>query len=357
MSQESSQSKTEQPTAKRLRDLRKRGQVPRSKDLTPTAVLVMCVAYFYFAGAHMVDQLKGVLYRVTTADYKALVSSSDIMNWTADLFFQSILIPMPLILALFVVSVLISYMQVGAVFSIEGIMPQLDRVNPIEGAKRLFSMENVIELIKLILKTAILGVVVYVIVVSMLPTLLRAPWLLLGGILPLASKALGILSWSALGCFIAIAAFDFWFQKWNFIRRNKMSMEEVRREYKEMEGDPHVRGRRRQLHHEINVSNMMDNVRKANVVVVNPTHVAIALYYEDGKTDLPLVVAKGEGHIAQQIRKIAEEEGIPVLRNVDLARRLLERVPVDQYIPDEFIEPVAAVLRWARGLRQGEEKK
>ncbi len=97
---------------------------------------------------------------------------------------------------------------------------------------------------------------------------------------------------------------------------------------------------------------MLENVRKANVVVVNPTHIAVALYYQPGETDLPIVVAKGEGDLARQIRRIAEEEGIPVVHNVDLARQLRAEAPVDQYIPEQLIEPVAAVLRWARNLQQ-----
>jgi type III secretion protein U len=131
-----------------------------------------------------------------------------------------------------------------------------------------------------------------------------------------------------------------------------MSIEEVRREHKETEGDPHIRVRRRQLHREAGEAGMLTGVRKASVVVVNPTHIAVALYYQAGETDLPVVVAKGEGELARAIRRIAEEEGIPIVHDVDLARRLRADAPVDQYIPEELIEPVAAVLRWARDLKQ-----
>src|SRR5690606_30949576 len=115
------------------------------------------------------------------------------------------------------------------------------------------------------------------------------------GILPLALHFISILCWWAIVTFVALAAFDLWFQHWNFRRRNRMSIIEVRREHKEAEGDPHVRSRRRQLHREVSDAAMLEKVRKANVVVVNPTHIAVALYYESGETDLPVVVAKGEG--------------------------------------------------------------
>jgi type III secretion protein U len=126
----------------------------------------------------------------------------------------------------------------------------------------------------------------------------------------------------------------------------------VRREHKESEGDPHIRSRRRHLHREVADVAMLESVRKANVIVVNPTHIAVALYYEAGETDLPLVVAKGEGEMARSIRRIAEEEGIPIMHNVDLARRLRSGAPLNQYIPEELIEPVAAVLRWARDIHR-----
>jgi type III secretion protein U len=156
------------------------------------------------------------------------------------------------------------------------------------------------------------------------------------------------MAWMVTVAFVAMSAFDIWFQRMDYLKRHKMTKDEVRRESREMEGSPEMRGMRRRLHQEVGMGNMLENVRKANVVVVNPTHIAVALYYEAGVTDLPLVVAKGEGHIAQAIRDIAQEEGIPIMRNVKLARGLNDAVQLNAYIPDEFLEPVAEVLRWVR---------
>ena len=238
------------------------------------------------------------------------------------------------------------------VFVAEQIKPQVSRIDPMMGMKRIFSMRTLVELIKLIVKATALGAVVWIAAWHALPTLLQSHWLPAAGILPLATRMLEILGWCALVSFIALAAFDLWYQKWEFLRQNRMSIDEVRREHKETEGDPHVRNRRRQLHREANEASMLAGVRKASVVVVNPTHIAVALYYEMGETDLPVVVAKGEGELARAIRKVADEEGIPIVHNVDLARRLRSEAPVDQYIPEELIEPVAAVLRWARDLQR-----
>lgn len=349
---ETSQAKTEPPTPKRLRDLRRKGQVAKSPDIGATAGIIAGLGALLLAGEQLVNRLNHVLERSATADFKALDDTRVLVQWIADMLIEMAWMTLPIVLVAIVVGVLAGYLQVGPVFSTEQIKPQLSRINPVMGVKRVFSMRTFVELIKLIVKATVLGAVVWVTAWHALPTLLQSHWLPAAGILPLATRMLEILGWCAIASFIAIAAFDLWYQKWEFLRQNRMSIDEVRREHKETEGDPHVRNRRRQLHREANEASMLAGVRKASVVVVNPTHIAVALYYEMGETDLPVVVAKGEGELARAIRRVAEEEGIPIVHNVDLARRLRSDAPVDQYIPEELIEPVAAVLRWARDLQR-----
>lgn len=349
---ETSQAKTEPPTAKRLRDLRRKGQVAKSPDVGATAGLIAGLGALLVAGEQLVDRLSRVLERSATADFKTFDDTQVLVQWSADMLIEMAWITLPVVLIAIVVAMLAGFFQVGPVFSTEQIKPQVNRINPVTGFKRVFSMRTFVELLKLIVKALVLGGVVWVAAWHALPTLLQSHWLPVAGVLPLATRMLEILGWCAIAAFIAVAAFDLWFKKWEFIRRNRMSIDEVRREHKETEGDPHVRNRRRQLHREANEAGMLAGVRKASVVVVNPTHIAVALYYEMGETDLPVVVAKGEGELARAIRKVAEEEGIPIVHNVDLARRLRSEAPVDQYIPEELIEPVAAVLRWARDLQR-----
>lgn len=350
--QETSQAKTEPPTTKRLRDLRRKGQVAKSPDVGATAGLIAGLGALLIAGEQLVDRLNRVLERSASADFKTFDDTQVMVQWLADMLIEMAWMTLPIVLVAIVVGVLAGYFQVGPVFSTEQIKPQVSRINPVMGIKRVFSMRTWVELIKLIIKATVLGAVVWVTAWHALPTLLQSHWLPVAGVLPLATRMLEILGWCAVASFIGIAAFDLWFQKWEFLRRNRMSIDEVRREHKETEGDPHVRNRRRQMHREANEANMLAGVRKASVIVVNPTHIAVALYYEMGETDLPVVVAKGEGELARAIRKVAEEEGIPIVHDVDLARRLRSDAPVDQYIPEELIEPVAAVLRWARDLQR-----
>lgn len=348
---DSTQAKTEPPTRKRLQDLRKRGQVAKSPDLASTAAIVCGIVFFAIGGAHLLQRMTSLIDRAVSADFRTL-EKSRLLEWLREMSMELIWASLPLLAVLMVVIALVGYLQIGPVFSMQQVQPQLSRINPVQGIKRIFSLQSVIELIKLLVKAALLTAVVWVVIRSSLPDLMQSHWLPTGGILPLSLHFFWILCWSAIVIFIALAAFDLWFQHWNFRRRNRMSIMEVRREHKESEGDPHIRSRRRGLHREVSEAAMLDSVRKANVVVVNPTHIAVALYYESGETDLPVVVAKGEGEMARSIRRIAEEEGIPIMHNVDLARRLRSGAPLNQYIPEELIEPVAAVLRWARDIQR-----
>ncbi len=155
------------------------------------------------------------------------------------------------------------------------------------------------------------------------------------------------------GVFCVIAAADWCFQKWQFNKQHMMSKEEVKREFKESEGDPLIKGKRKQLHQEMIAQNQIANVRKAKVLVTNPTHFAVALDYEKDRTPLPVILAKGQGVLAQRMIETAREEGIPIMRNVPLARSLYEQGTENAYIPQDLIGPVAEVLRWVQSLRQG----
>jgi type III secretion protein U len=354
--QSTSQRKTEPPTEKKLRDARRKGDVPISNDFPSVMVLLIFAIFLTWGAVGLTQGLRNLFDQVLTADFRALAQPRALHLWLTELVRQGVLLLVVPVGALFVTSVVSSALQAGGVFSVDPITPQLSRVNPVEGFKRLFSVNSAVELVKLTLKALLLAAIVWVVALQALPDLLRSHWLALTSLLPLTGQVLMGLMWPAVIAFLAIAAFDLWFQHWNHSRLNRMTREEVKREHRETEGDPALRGKRRELHRELSINNMLENMRKASVVVVNPTHVAVALYYEAGRTDLPVVLAKGEDDVARAIRKVAERERIPVLQNIDLARRLAEQAPLNDFIPDEFIEPVAEVLRWVRSLKtEGQE--
>jgi type III secretion protein U len=254
-------------------------------------------------------------------------------------------------LASVLVSVIASALQVGGVMSWSKIKFDATHLNPLEGLKRIFAWRTVIELIRLGIKLIALGLVLWMLARSQLPMLVRAQQVPLSGWLSIGGRQFEAMLLLCCLIFGTIALFDLAYQRWDYMRRHRMSKEEVKREYKEREGDPILRGRRKQMHQEINFNDMLNRVRTASVVIVNPTHVAVALHYDPLETPIPMVVAKGEGEVAKAIRQAAEEAGVPIYRDVSLARNLLGNTPINDYIPDDLIEAVAQVLLWVQRMQ------
>jgi type III secretion protein U len=347
----SSQSKTEQPTPKKLRDLRLKGDIPVSQDLVSALSMLVVSVTLAMAGKSFIQNMTGLINQALNMDWRAMRDPDAILHATKIMFVEGIAFSLPLIALLIFTSIAIGLLQSRGLLVITRVMPDLKRLNPIAGLQRIFSLRTIFELFKLLSKAILLGLIVFLLTRQILGILFNARFLPIAGVLLLAGRVIGQLFWMALAAFILFAIADFSFQRWDFIRKNRMTKDEVKREYKEMEGDPHLRAKRKQLQQELSMQTMLDNVRKANVVVVNPTHIAVALYYQQDETAIPVVLAKGEGFIAEEIRRIAQEEGIPILRDILLARQLQAQVPVNHYIPDDLIEPVAAVLRWVRDIK------
>ncbi|HEY5808988.1 MAG TPA: EscU/YscU/HrcU family type III secretion system export apparatus switch protein, partial [Povalibacter sp.] len=241
----SSQSKTEPPTQKRLRDLRRKGQVAKSRDVPATAVVIAGVTFLALAGHLLIGGISAMVNEAASFDFRTLTNTSVMTHWAASLFTRMLVLTLPFVLILAAVSALASFLQTGPVFSLDPVKPQLSRINPIEGARRLFSLSTVVEFLKLLVKALVLALLLWMLGAHWLPELLRSHWLETNGVLPLATAVLASLSWLAAACFMCTTVFDVWFQRWNFSKQNRMTFDEVRREHKETEGDPHVRNRRR----------------------------------------------------------------------------------------------------------------
>jgi len=242
--------------------------------------------------------------------------------------------------------------QTGFMFAMKAAMPKLDKLNPKNWFTKTFSIKNLVEFLRSIVKIAVVSLVFYKVFMEALPLLMRLPGQGTRGV----DIALRLVLWRAsLYCaaaFALIAAADWLFQRWQFMKEHKMSKEDIKQEFKQMEGDPQIKGQRKQLHQEMVMNDQAQSVRQADVLVTNPTHLAIAIEYKPEKTPLPVVLAKGEGALAERMMKIAEEAGVPIMRNVPLAHDLWEQGQELQYIPSSLIEPVAEVLRWLRELKE-----
>jgi type III secretion protein U len=261
-----------------------------------------------------------------------------------------VIVSLPVVLAGMALAALANFFQIGALFAFEAIKPDIKKIDPIQGFKKIFSLNNVIELIKSIVKIIFLTILLWLVLKTSMNALFKIPFYGLSGImvmLPAVMKKVAVYTSMA---FVIVAIADHFFQKYQHIKKLKMTKDEVKREYKEMEGDPVIKGKRKQLHRELAMNDAVERARKATVIVTNPTRIAVALYYKKDETPLPLVLTKGENLLAKRIIEVAKEEGIPVMQNVPLARDLFDHGDIDQYIPSELIEPVAEVLKWVQEL-------
>ncbi len=342
--------KTEKPTPKRLREARKKGQVAKSKEITSCANVI---GVFLFLWIFCKVYLYGCKNLIELGAKAASQPFGEGLTFlTHGIVTQFLKLTMPLLLLTIILAVASNFFQIGLLFAFETIKPDLKKLNPMSALKRIFSKKNLIEFIKSVVKILFLAILFYIVFKKSLPALIILPYSGLGPILMIVSAILKKLIVYTAIAFIVVAAADYFFQKSQHIKSLMMTKEEVKQEYKEMEGDPQIKSKRRQLHQELLTTNMLENVRKSTVVVTNPTRLAIAIYYDKEKTKLPMIVAKGENLLAKRIVEIAKEEGIPIMTNVPLAQDLYEKGKLDDYIPSELIEPVAEVLKWVYKLKE-----
>lgn len=345
--------KTEQPTAKKLRQAREDGQVAHSKDFTQT-VLVLALFGYLLANAENIIKAFAelIILPVEVLGMNFEDAANIVMSKLMD---KAIWIMIPFLGIVIGLGMFTEMLQTGMLISFKAMMPSAKKLNVIANVKNIFSIKNLVEFLKSILKIVFLSALVYLILRDAMPTLMTLPEAGLAGVGIAVGKLMKVMLINIAVAYVVISAADFLWQRYQHTKGLMMSKEDIKQEYKEMEGDPHIKHQRKHLHQEMMQHGAVQSTRKATVVVTNPTHLAIAIQYEKDKTPLPVVLAKGEGALAEQMVKAAREEGIPVLQNIPLARALMETAQVEQYIPSELIEPVAAVLRLVQQMRANGE--
>ncbi|MCG8312523.1 MAG: type III secretion system export apparatus subunit SctU [Pseudomonadales bacterium] len=357
MSQEKKADQTEKPTAKRLKDARKDGDIHQSQDLSKTFLLLVWVGLFALLMDYIFSQVYSVFHLsfIEIANTKASNNPNLIQSGAAavEALINSLL---PLLLVASALGIFISFIQIGVVFAPKKLIPKLEHINPIGGLKRIFSQRNLIEFLKSIFKTVLLICIILFILYAFLADILRLPMGSTEAVLATYWQVTKYVFGFSIFAFLFVSILDAFYQRHDYIKNLMMSRSDIKKEQKDMEGDPEIKGKRRQLHQEWSENNVLSSVRKANVVVTNPTHYAVALYYQKDETDLPIVIAKGEDWLAQRIKQVAEEEGIPVMENVSLARGLYADIKENQHITREYFKAVAEVLKWAEDIRKNAEQ-
>jgi type III secretion protein U len=342
--------KTEQPTPKKLQDARKKGDVAKSRDLTSMVTMLVAALLVLLSTGWAAAELAGLMRAALNVAFEPLAAAgprlAEQSMWVVLALSCAILVPMAAL------GVITEFLQAGPVFALEKLKPKLENMNPVEGVKRMFKLDALIELAKTAVKTLLLIVIAALAIWSIAPGLMRLPTAtqpqVLGDALWAAAKP--ILLWST-AVMVLLAFVDAVYQRWSFTKKMRMSLRDIRQEIKESEGDPHVKQQRRQAHEEWSQRNAASAASQANVLVVNPTHVAIAIDYDRETCPVPTIAAKGEDHVARAMREAAQDAGVPVVRNVPLARDLLARAEVGELVPADLFDVIAEVVLWAREVR------
>lgn len=356
MAEESFQEKTEQATPKKKEDARKKGQVARSTELSSVAILAASLLALWGLGGFMRSRLEEImLYSfvgIFDVELDALSIQSHIHRW----MFDFVILLCPLFLFLAITAVAVNVAQVGILLSTTSLEPKANRISPMSGIKRIFSAKGMVELAKGLFKIAIIAVVVYKTLLSETETMRSMFDMDVAKIFSLSGDLILSLGFRIVMLLLILAIIDYAFQRFDYEKNLRMTHQEVKQELKQQEGDPLIRSRIRSLQREMSQRRMMDDVGSADVVVTNPTHVAVALRYDPATMPAPLVVAKGQRLMAQRIKDLARESKIPLVENKPLARTLYKAVQVGDQIPDELFRATAEVLAFVFQLKQRREQ-
>ncbi|MBI3865637.1 MAG: EscU/YscU/HrcU family type III secretion system export apparatus switch protein [Planctomycetia bacterium] len=342
--------KTELPTERRREEVRERGNVARSVDLNVAASVLTAAAVLNFFGGDVASSLHDVLHRSLSAPAWIELDTPRLMNELLTLSRPVASALLPGLALIMVSAVAVNSAQVGFVLTTEPLSPNFERINPLAGARRLLSLQSTVRmaggLLKLVVSTAI--------VVGFIAA--RIPEFLHGVDTDTASFCRQLGGWLAALAFqmslglVGLAVLDYGFQLWRFEQDIKMTKQEIRDEMRHMEGDPHIRQRRRESHRKLVSARQVQQARNADVVITNPTELAIAIKYDPKKMDAPVVIAKGKDLLAAQIRRVAAEHGIPIIEKKPLAQALYRLVKVGQAIPADLYEGVAEILAYVYRL-------
>ena len=342
--------KTEPPSQKRIEDAHKKGNFLFSREIASGAQLIAIAFALFLSASHLLGLLLGVLETVWNSFLVPLDESLPRVLGAVFVFGAACTAVVSGTGVL--VALIANVAQTGPVFSFAKLTKGGQALNFVNNAKQMVSTRSLFNFGLNILKVAAIGAILTLLLKHLIPSFIKALSCGFGCMAQEGVRATALL-FALVGAFyVPLAAIDYIFQRYFYLKELRMTKEEVKNEYKEMEGNPEIKSHRKQIHQEVLNSSMMERVKKATLVVKNPTRYAVALFYDEDKTPLPQVVGKGEGALAQEILKTAEKHGIPVYENVHLAQTLFEGVEIGQFITSEFIEPVVEALQYIETVRR-----
>jgi len=354
MADEQDQSQqTEEASPKRLEDARKKGQVPSSKEpSTAISFLVLSLIVVTGLGGWLADNLMQMMRYYLSGKASMEATGKGMQTLLISTNTDMAMVILPFAIPILLLGILVTFLVSGPVFTFETMQPKAEKISPLKGFKRLFSTKSLAEFIKSILKLTIISTICYITVSDLFPQILHSALTSPSDIAALAvAGGVQIITLVAI-IFGFMALADVLYQRWEHMKSMRMSKKEIRDEHKESEGDPQLKSKIRQIQMQQAQNRMMADVPKADVIITNPTRLAVALAYEPGSIGAPRVLAKGRGHIAAKIREIAQENRIPLRENKPLARSLFKHVEVGDEIPEDLFEAIAVILAEIFRLKQ-----
>ena len=343
--------KTEEATPKKKRDARKKGQVAKSAEFTGIFVMLSAIAVMVVMGTFILAQLASFSLRSIEVATREDLDPGATISFLYDSLHALLMMIGPLIFVTFFAAGFITYLQVGPLFTLKPVIPDLNKLNPAQGLKNLVSMSKVVELIKNVGKLSVMGVVGFLVIRQVTPPMALTP----RGSLVDAAIALTIaalrLSLFLVAGLVIFGVVDLIWKNYEHNKKLRMAKHEIKQEHKQSEGDPMLKGKRKQFHKELIQGSGIQNVQDADAVVVNPTHVAVALRYRPDEMQAPTIIAAGKGVTARKIKALARRYDIPIVHNIDLARALVDQ-DLETEIPEEFFEPVAEILRFVYEMKR-----
>jgi flagellar biosynthetic protein FlhB len=352
MSEAGFQEKTEKATPKRRAHARKKGQVAQSREVPSVLILLTALGVFFFSGAWMFWSLAGfmggVFQNIATFRIQDVGTASVLLR---EIFTTAVTVIFPLMLFVFVAGIGGNIVQFGFLIHGEKLTPQLKRLNPIKGIKRLISLRSLVELAKSVLKLTIVGGIAYLLVKGELTTIPSLVQLHVGEIAAFMGRVSLKICFYVCLVLIALSVFDYAYQRWEHEKSLKMTKQEIKDEHKQTQGDPKIKARIRKIQLEVAQRRMMEAIPEADVVITNPTQLAVALKFDANEMIAPCVTAKGAGYIAARIKQKAGEHKVPIVENKPLAQTLYKATQIGDLIPVELYQAVAEILAYVYRLK------
>ncbi|ASA22247.1 flagellar biosynthesis protein FlhB [Paenibacillus donghaensis] len=343
--------KTEKATPKKREDARKKGQVAKSAELSGAVVLLSAMLSLSMFGGYMKERFMTLYTDVFRNRMMLEITPENVLQLFNQYGLQILMLLAPLLGITFIMALVSSMAQVGFMTTGEGITPKFDKINPIKGFKNIFSMRSFVEFLKSIFKLVLISYLVYSTLWGEKNSFVSLSHVSAEGIFNFAARltmSLGIKIGAAL---LIMALLDYMYQKYEHEKNLKMSKQDIKDEYKKMEGDPLIKGKIRERQRRMAMQRMMQEVPKADVIITNPTHFAVALKYDGSQMEAPQIIAKGQDYVALRIRELAKENGIVTMENKPLARALFQRAEIGDVVPADLFQAVAEVLAYVYKLK------